>query len=58
MGHINSEMASKKEQGVWMRLFSVTINRDLIAGWDKELDRVIVLFNVRLQNCARTIYYY
>jgi len=33
-----------------MRLFSVTIDRDLIAGWDKDLDRVLLLFNVRLQD--------
>lgn len=50
INHINSEVASKKEQGFWMRIFAVTIDRDLIAGWDKDLDRVLLLFNVRIQN--------
>jgi hypothetical protein len=25
----------------------VTIDRDQIAGWEKDLDRALVLFNVR-----------
>lgn len=50
INRINSAVASKKEQSFWMRLFSVTIDRDLIAGWDKDLDRVLLLFNVRLQS--------
>ncbi|KAG1725885.1 uncharacterized protein EDB91DRAFT_80485 [Suillus paluster] len=32
VNRINSEVASKKEEGFWQRLFSVTIDRDQIAG--------------------------
>jgi hypothetical protein len=48
VNRINSEVASKKEQGFWHRLLSVTIDRDRIAGWEKDLDRVLLLFNVCL----------
>ncbi|KAG2126922.1 hypothetical protein DEU56DRAFT_534411 [Suillus clintonianus] len=45
VNRINSEVASKKEQGFWHKLISVTIDRDRIAGWEKDLDRVLLLFN-------------
>ncbi|KAG2143131.1 hypothetical protein BD769DRAFT_1772202 [Suillus cothurnatus] len=41
---INSDIATSKEQGFWHRLLSVTIDRDRIAGWEKELDQALVLF--------------
>ncbi|KAG0697455.1 hypothetical protein DFH29DRAFT_149418 [Suillus ampliporus] len=44
VNRINSEVATK-EQGFFKRLFSVTIDRDHISGWEKDLDRVLVLFN-------------
>ncbi|KAG2141950.1 hypothetical protein DEU56DRAFT_911281 [Suillus clintonianus] len=48
VNRINTAVASKKEQGFWKSLFSVTIDRDQIAGWEKDLDRVLVLFNFEL----------
>ncbi|KAG2059299.1 hypothetical protein BDR06DRAFT_993919 [Suillus hirtellus] len=48
VNRINSEVASKKEQGFWQRLLSVTSDRDRIAGWEKELDRVIPLFSAEM----------
>ncbi|KAG1768905.1 hypothetical protein EV702DRAFT_712687 [Suillus placidus] len=45
VNRMNSAAASKKEQRLWQRLFSVRIDRDQIAGWEKDLDRVIALFN-------------
>ncbi|KAG1838165.1 hypothetical protein DFJ58DRAFT_861892 [Suillus subalutaceus] len=42
---INSDVASSKEQGFWRRLFTVMIDRDKIAAWEKDLDRVLGLFN-------------
>ncbi|KAJ8591010.1 hypothetical protein M405DRAFT_815025 [Rhizopogon salebrosus TDB-379] len=45
VNHVNSEVASKKEQTFLGRLFFVTIDRDRIASWEKELDRVLILFN-------------
>ncbi|KAG2143018.1 hypothetical protein DEU56DRAFT_910958 [Suillus clintonianus] len=48
VNRINTEVASKKEQGFWKSLFSVTIDRDQIAGWEKDLDRVLALFNSEL----------
>jgi hypothetical protein len=48
VNRIHSELTPKKEQGIWPRLLSVTIDRDRIAGWEKDLDRVLLLFNVRL----------
>ncbi|KAG0697452.1 hypothetical protein DFH29DRAFT_1022144 [Suillus ampliporus] len=45
VNRINSDVASRKEQGIFKRLFSVTIDRDQIGGWEKDLDRVLVLFN-------------
>ncbi|KAG0693919.1 P-loop containing nucleoside triphosphate hydrolase protein [Suillus ampliporus] len=45
VNRINSEVSTKKEQGFFKRLFSVTIDRDHISGWEKDLDRVLVLFN-------------
>ncbi|KAG1830597.1 hypothetical protein EV424DRAFT_1553749 [Suillus variegatus] len=48
VNHINSEVASKKEQGFWQRLLSVTSDRDRIAGWEKDLDRVIPLFSAEM----------
>ncbi|KAG1791257.1 uncharacterized protein HD556DRAFT_1387020 [Suillus plorans] len=48
VNRINSEVASKKEQGFWQRLLSVTSDRDRIAGWEKDLDRVIPLFSAEV----------
>ncbi|KAG2346547.1 hypothetical protein BDR05DRAFT_1057646, partial [Suillus weaverae] len=45
VNRINSDVASSKEQGFWERLFAVTIDRDQIVAWDKDLDRVLGLFN-------------
>jgi len=50
VNRINSEVASKKEQTLWKRLIFVSIDRDDIAAWEKELDHVIKLFDVRLLN--------
>ncbi|KAG1724990.1 hypothetical protein EDB19DRAFT_2043366 [Suillus lakei] len=43
--HMYSEAASKKEQRRWRRLLFVTTDRDQIAGWGKDLDRILLLFN-------------
>ncbi|KAG2126921.1 hypothetical protein DEU56DRAFT_534204 [Suillus clintonianus] len=48
VNRINSEVASKKEQGFWQRLLSVTSDRDRIAGWGQDLDRVIPLFSAEM----------
>ncbi|KAJ8585535.1 hypothetical protein M405DRAFT_844470 [Rhizopogon salebrosus TDB-379] len=45
MNRVSSEVASKTEQTIWRRLSSVTIDRDCIASWEKELDGVLILFN-------------
>ncbi|KAG2126939.1 hypothetical protein DEU56DRAFT_862026 [Suillus clintonianus] len=42
---IHNEITSKMERRFWKRLLSVTIDRDQIAGWEKDLDRVLALFN-------------
>ncbi|KAG0695412.1 hypothetical protein DFH29DRAFT_270033 [Suillus ampliporus] len=48
VSHISSEVASKKERGFWnlKRFFAVTIDRDQIAKWEKDIDRVLKLFNL------------
>ncbi|KAG1724117.1 P-loop containing nucleoside triphosphate hydrolase protein [Suillus occidentalis] len=38
-------MLYHKLMRIWPRLLSVTIDRDRIAGWEKDLDRVLLLFN-------------
>ncbi|KAG1724167.1 uncharacterized protein EDB91DRAFT_143439 [Suillus paluster] len=48
VNRINSEVASRKEQGFWKKLFFVAIDRDQIAGWEKDLDRVLVLFSTEM----------
>ncbi|KAG2360395.1 hypothetical protein BDR07DRAFT_150332 [Suillus spraguei] len=45
VNRINSNVASSKEQGLWRKIFFVTIDRDRIAGWEKDLDQVLTLFN-------------
>ncbi|OAX37543.1 hypothetical protein K503DRAFT_227290 [Rhizopogon vinicolor AM-OR11-026] len=45
VNRIYSEVASMKELKWWQRLFSVMIDRDQISGWEKDLDRTLVLFN-------------
>ncbi|KAG0694298.1 hypothetical protein DFH29DRAFT_1083874 [Suillus ampliporus] len=45
---ICSDVASKKEQGFWQKLLSVTSDRDRITRWEKDLDRVIPLFNAEM----------
>ncbi|KAG1724363.1 hypothetical protein EDB19DRAFT_1834219 [Suillus lakei] len=45
VNRINNEVASKKEHRFLHRLFSVTIDRDQIAEWEKDLDRLLALFN-------------
>ncbi|KAG0691721.1 hypothetical protein DFH29DRAFT_840660, partial [Suillus ampliporus] len=45
VNRIYSEAASKKEQGFWRRVFFVSNDRDRITGWEKDLDRVLLLFN-------------
>lgn len=44
VSRINSDVESSKERGFWHRLFSVTIDRDQIARWEKDLDEVLMLF--------------
>jgi hypothetical protein len=45
-------VATKKEQNLWERIFHVNIDRDRIAGWDKELGSAIESFRVRLYNSS------
>ncbi|KAG2035398.1 hypothetical protein BDR03DRAFT_526393 [Suillus americanus] len=45
VNRMNSEAASKTEQRFWQRFFSATIDSNQIAEWEKDLDRVIALFN-------------
>ncbi|KAG1838147.1 P-loop containing nucleoside triphosphate hydrolase protein [Suillus subalutaceus] len=42
---INSEVASKTKHRFFHRVFSITIDRDQIAEWEKDLDRLVALFN-------------
>ncbi|KAG1841450.1 hypothetical protein DFJ58DRAFT_845027 [Suillus subalutaceus] len=44
VNRINSDVESKKEQRFWHRLLSVTIDRDRITRWEKDLDEVLMLF--------------
>ncbi|KAG0694302.1 hypothetical protein DFH29DRAFT_1083878 [Suillus ampliporus] len=48
VNRIYSDVASKKEQGFWQKLLSVTSDRDRITRWEKDLDRVLPLFNAEL----------
>ncbi|KAG1883839.1 hypothetical protein F4604DRAFT_1677546 [Suillus subluteus] len=45
VNRINSDVASSEEQGFWRRFFTVTIDRDKITAWEKDLDCVLGLFN-------------
>ncbi|KAG1841412.1 hypothetical protein DFJ58DRAFT_856618 [Suillus subalutaceus] len=42
---INNEVVSRKGKGLLKRFFSATIDRDQVASWEKDIDRVLVLFN-------------
>ncbi|KAG1725882.1 uncharacterized protein EDB91DRAFT_1254566 [Suillus paluster] len=53
VNRIYSEVASKKEQGFWQRLLSVTSDHDWITRWEKDLDRVIPLFNAEMLECPK-----
>jgi hypothetical protein len=50
VNRINSEVASKKEQKSWKKIFSATIDRDRIVAWEKDLDGTLQLFNVCVLN--------
>jgi hypothetical protein len=52
VNRINNEVASKSKRKYLRRFFSVVIDRDQISGWERDLDRVIVLFNVRFWNSS------
>ncbi|KAG0697469.1 hypothetical protein DFH29DRAFT_856929, partial [Suillus ampliporus] len=52
VNRINSDVATKKEQGFWKRLFSVTIDRDQIAAWDKDLDRSFCTLSQSQTSCS------
>ncbi|KAJ8591056.1 hypothetical protein M405DRAFT_860847 [Rhizopogon salebrosus TDB-379] len=45
VNRINNEVATKSKRKYLRRFFSVVIDRDQISGWERDLDRVIVLFN-------------
>ncbi|KAG2079897.1 hypothetical protein BD769DRAFT_1741610, partial [Suillus cothurnatus] len=45
VNRINSDVASRKEQGLLKQFFTAKIDRDKIAAWEKDLDRVLGLFN-------------
>jgi len=49
VNRINSKLASKLEQSRWERLWSITIDRNDILGWEKELDSAIRLSTVRFR---------
>ncbi|KAG1805873.1 hypothetical protein EV424DRAFT_258798 [Suillus variegatus] len=45
---INEKVVSRKEQGLLKRFFSATIDRDQIASWEKDIDRVLILFSTEV----------
>ena len=49
VNRINSKLASKLEQSRWERLWSITIDRNDILAWEKELDSAIRLSTVRFR---------
>ncbi|KAG2108950.1 uncharacterized protein F5147DRAFT_159897 [Suillus discolor] len=42
---INNKVVSKKKQGLFKRFLSVTIDRDQIASWEKDIDSALKLFD-------------
>ncbi|KAG2035400.1 hypothetical protein BDR03DRAFT_526788 [Suillus americanus] len=48
VNHINSDVESKKERKFWEKLWAVRIDRNQIADWEKDLDRVLGLFHVEV----------
>ncbi|KAG2059301.1 hypothetical protein BDR06DRAFT_1003428 [Suillus hirtellus] len=45
---INNQVVSRKEQGLLRRFFSVTIDRDQIASWEKDIGSALELFNTEV----------
>ncbi|KAG1805893.1 hypothetical protein EV424DRAFT_1578187, partial [Suillus variegatus] len=45
---INNKVVSRKEQGLLKRFFSVTIDRDQIASWEKDIGSALELFNTEV----------
>lgn len=48
VNNINSDIASKKEKGFFSRVSTVTIDRDRIAKWEKDLDSSLLFFIVEV----------
>ncbi|KAG2108980.1 uncharacterized protein F5147DRAFT_160763 [Suillus discolor] len=42
---INNKVVSRKKQGLLKRFLSVTIDRDQIASWEKDIDSALKLFD-------------
>ncbi|KAG2059330.1 hypothetical protein BDR06DRAFT_1003456 [Suillus hirtellus] len=45
---INNKVVSRKKQGWFKSILSVTIDRKQIASWEKDIDSALKLFNARL----------
>ncbi|KAG2136845.1 hypothetical protein BD769DRAFT_1773893 [Suillus cothurnatus] len=45
VNNINNEVVSRKDQGALKRFFFATIDCDRIASWEKDIDRVLLLFH-------------
>lgn len=45
---INDTVVSRKEQGLLKRFFSATVDRDQIASWEKDIDRILILFSTEV----------
>ncbi|KAG2052929.1 hypothetical protein BDR06DRAFT_1009069 [Suillus hirtellus] len=44
----NNKVASRKKQGLFKRFFSVTIDHDQIASWEKDIDSALKLFDTEV----------
>lgn len=44
---IQAAIIEKTENGVGSRVFHVAVNKETIGAWQRDLDRILIIFNVR-----------
>ena len=52
VAEIQQEVAKKSERNVASRVFHARNDKDTIAGWNVDLNRILHIFNVRLVVCT------
>ena len=52
MAEIQEKVTEQSERNAASRVFNAKNDKETVAGWESDLNRILHIFNVRLADCT------